>query len=203
MSPSHTTGRDCAPPRKARKTAWVFRNQDIVHRRPWKSCHNFCAKARFTRQVLRAMNRNIHISGKEGTLDFCRDNPFRPARGSTTLTLSPFVATIFVSIVTSGCARRIASSTNLVCARASSLPRVPRTIFRLPALIKRRYNSDTRSEFLASEASSAVSEAGCNPREIESTKSVTCSAMIDSAAATCWRLRASDCSATDCSESMS
>src|SRR5215472_744037 len=52
---------------------------------------------------------------------------------------SPRVAMVFVLIVTSGCAFRIAFSTRRVCARASSLPRVPRVMLAIIARIYARY----------------------------------------------------------------
>src|SRR6266496_5719847 len=73
MSSSHTTGCDYRTVWKWTKTAWVFRDQHIVHRGAGEDCRDFDAYARFTRQVLRTMNRNIHISGNKGTLDFCRE----------------------------------------------------------------------------------------------------------------------------------
>src|SRR5207248_10839418 len=63
------------------------------------------------------------------------NNPFRPARRSTTLAVSPLVAIILVSISASGRAAQIAFSTNRACVRASSLPRVPSTILKISALI--------------------------------------------------------------------
>ena len=60
---------------------------------------------------------------------FAVNNPFRPAHGSTIFASSPLVAIILISIATSECPLRITFSTNRLCARASSLPRVPRMIF--------------------------------------------------------------------------
>src|SRR5262249_19080282 len=68
---------------------------------------------------------------------------------------------------------------------------------------RRRYSPDARNESWPSEEWLPACDTRLIPREIESTKSVTCSAIMASAAVTCWRLSARDCSATDRNESMS
>src|SRR5262245_61059647 len=51
-------------------------NQHVVDRSPWKSRSDLCSRAALTRQVLGAVNRDIHLRAEKRSLDFRREQAF-------------------------------------------------------------------------------------------------------------------------------
>src|SRR4029450_8677747 len=208
-------------------------NQHVIRRCAWKDRCDLRAQAHFTRQVFRTMHCNIDIFGKERSLNFCREQSFSPVaqvRHSGFVlrricTLLAFIIRSLKSRATFLPFRHYDFGLDL-----QVRPRCLNSFFNQMGLRARQlaaarakddflshrtnvapvgeagsfpYSSEARSEPSATEGCSAARATLFTPRAIKSTKSATCSAMISSAAAICWRRSLSDWSATDCKESMS
>src|SRR4030095_5365640 len=74
--PSDAAGSQGRAGAKRSETAGVFGNQYVIDWRPWKNCRDLCSRAGFARQVLRAVNSDIHLSSEDRSLDFRREQAF-------------------------------------------------------------------------------------------------------------------------------
>jgi hypothetical protein len=54
----------------------VFGNQHVIDWRAWKNCRDLRSRAGFTRQVLRTVNRDVHLPGEKRSFDFGREQAF-------------------------------------------------------------------------------------------------------------------------------
>ena len=74
--PSYAARSHCRAIGNRSETAGVFGNQHVIDWRPWKNCRDLCSPAGLARQVLRAMDCDIHLAGEKRSLDFRREQAF-------------------------------------------------------------------------------------------------------------------------------
>ena len=74
--PSYAARSHCRAIGKRIETTGVFGNQHVIDWRPRKNCRDLCSRAGLTRQVLRAMDRDIHLAGEKRSFDFRREQSF-------------------------------------------------------------------------------------------------------------------------------
>jgi hypothetical protein len=74
--PSDAAGSQGRAGAKRSETAGVFGNQHVIDWRPWKNCGDLRSLTSFTRNILRAVNRDIHISGEKRSFDFRCEQAF-------------------------------------------------------------------------------------------------------------------------------
>src|SRR6266480_3863399 len=189
----------------------MFRNQCVANLRPGKNRCDFQAWTRFTRQIFRAMNRHIHISGEKRSLDFCCEQSFSSGAKIDGFCFVAFRVDNFSLDLQFGSQRLncLLNQTGLG-ARKFAAARTQNDCLSHGANVAPvweagsfPYSCEVRSELSPTGACPPVRDTQLNSCKIFSPKSATCSAMMASAEAICWRRIASDCSATDRNESMS
>src|SRR6266567_2856266 len=189
----------------------MFRNQHVIHWRPGKNRYDFHAWTRFTRQIFRAMNRHIHISGEKHSLDFCCEQSFSSGAKIDGFCFVAFRGDDFGPDPQFGSHRLncLLNQTGLGACKLAA-PRTENDFLSHGANVAPLgeagsfvYSCEVRSELSPTGACPTVRDAQLNSCKIFSPKSATCWAMMASAEAICWRRIASDCSATDRNESMS
>src|SRR5512132_1308574 len=152
--------------------------------RPRKNCRDLCSRRTLARQVLRAVDCDIHLPGEKRSLDFRREQSF-----STSIEVDNFgVIAACDNDFSLDCDARMRGSTCLLnpqslYARKLAAPcpegdlrnhrgNVTRDTLQ-GKLCSLRYSSEARSGFSPREECSVACERRFNPRETESTNSVT------------------------------
>ena len=74
--PSYAARSHCRAIGKRSETAGVFGNQHVIDWRPRKNCRDLCSRPGLARQILRAMDCDIHLPSEKRSLDFRREQSF-------------------------------------------------------------------------------------------------------------------------------
>ena len=182
--PSYAARSHCRAIGNRSETARVFGNQHVIDWRPRKNCRDLCSRAGLARQVLCAMDCDIHLAGEKRSLDFRREQAF-----STSIEVDNFgVIAACDDDFSLDCDVRMRASNCLLnqqslCARklAAACPegdlaqssRECNARYFAGEAVSLPYSSEARSGFSPREECSVACERRFNPREIESKNSVT------------------------------